>query len=166
MIKIPTSVLFFFPYGLKLRVHGIQEDIQLPLAPMPVLSRPQKDGEDRDFMMEFSMTTLYPKTSVLFINFRRTAAPLRLPCAITSDNLLRPCNDYKAQGQSRVQILARLIYLTDSSEDHFLAGLALRVKLCVLLKITMVNNLVDRGIDSWEEGPPKSSTFASYPLFK
>ncbi|KAG5237154.1 C2 domain-containing family protein [Salix suchowensis] len=89
---------------LKLRVHGTQEDIQLPLAPMPVLSRPQKDGEDRDFMMEFSM--------------------------ITQSN--------------------------DSSEDHFQAGLALRVKLCVLLKITMVNNLVDRGIDSWEEGPPKA----------
>ncbi|KAH8501006.1 hypothetical protein H0E87_016007 [Populus deltoides] len=41
---------------LNLRVHGIQVDNQLPLTPMPVLFRPQKVGEDRDYVLKFSMT--------------------------------------------------------------------------------------------------------------
>ncbi|CAK7326271.1 unnamed protein product [Dovyalis caffra] len=41
---------------LKLRMHGIQMDNQLPLTPMPVLFRPQKVGEDRDFILKFFMT--------------------------------------------------------------------------------------------------------------
>ncbi|KAJ6726583.1 hypothetical protein OIU79_004678 [Salix purpurea] len=40
---------------LKLRVHGIQVDNQLPLTPMPVLFRPQKVGEDRVYVLKFSM---------------------------------------------------------------------------------------------------------------
>ncbi|CAN1281796.1 Intermembrane lipid transfer protein vps13A [Linum perenne] len=40
----------------KLRMHGIQVDNQLPLAPMPVLFRPQKSGDEADYILKFSMT--------------------------------------------------------------------------------------------------------------
>ncbi|CAK9187594.1 unnamed protein product [Ilex paraguariensis] len=40
----------------KLRMHGIQVDNQLPLTPMPVLFRPQRVGEDIDYILKFSMT--------------------------------------------------------------------------------------------------------------
>lgn len=37
-------------------MHGIQVDNQLPLTPMPVLLRPQKSGEDNDYVLKFSVT--------------------------------------------------------------------------------------------------------------
>ncbi|CAL1397515.1 unnamed protein product [Linum trigynum] len=40
----------------KLRMHGIQVDNQLPLTPMPVLFRPQKTGDEADYILKFSMT--------------------------------------------------------------------------------------------------------------
>ncbi|CAI0626123.1 unnamed protein product [Linum tenue] len=40
----------------KLRIHGIQVDNQLPLTPMPVLFRPQKGGDEADYILKFSMT--------------------------------------------------------------------------------------------------------------
>ncbi|PON64877.1 Phosphatidylinositol-4, 5-bisphosphate phosphodiesterase gamma [Parasponia andersonii] len=40
----------------KLRMHGIQVDNQLPLTPMPVLFRPQKVGEETDYVLKFSVT--------------------------------------------------------------------------------------------------------------
>ncbi|KAL5782083.1 hypothetical protein ACOSP7_007112 [Xanthoceras sorbifolium] len=40
----------------KLRMHGIQVDNQLPLALMPVLFRPQKVGEETDYILKFSVT--------------------------------------------------------------------------------------------------------------
>ncbi|XP_065863891.1 uncharacterized protein [Euphorbia lathyris] len=40
----------------KLRMHGIQLDNQLPLTPMPVLFRPQKVGDEADYILKFSMT--------------------------------------------------------------------------------------------------------------
>ncbi|XP_059643008.1 uncharacterized protein LOC132284858 [Cornus florida] len=40
----------------KLRMRGIQVDNQLPLTPMPVLFRPQRIGEDTDYILKFSMT--------------------------------------------------------------------------------------------------------------
>lgn len=49
---------------------------------------------------------------------------------------------------------------TDSSEDHFQAGLALRVKVCILLKITMVNNLVTVELTHGKKDRPKAP--ASY----
>ena len=35
---------------------GIQVDNQLPLTPMPVLFRPQRVGDDTDYILKFSMT--------------------------------------------------------------------------------------------------------------
>ncbi|XP_062088676.1 intermembrane lipid transfer protein vps1301-like [Humulus lupulus] len=40
----------------KLRMHGIQVDNQLPLTPMPVLFRPQKVGDETDYILKFSVT--------------------------------------------------------------------------------------------------------------
>ncbi|KAK6930330.1 Vacuolar protein sorting-associated protein 13, DH-like domain [Dillenia turbinata] len=40
----------------KLRMQGIQLDNQLPLTPMPVLFRPQKIGEETDFILKLSVT--------------------------------------------------------------------------------------------------------------
>lgn len=40
----------------KLRMLGIQVDNQLPLTPMPVLFRPQRVGDDTDYILKFSMT--------------------------------------------------------------------------------------------------------------
>ncbi|CAN8243432.1 unnamed protein product, partial [Cochlearia groenlandica] len=40
----------------KLRMQGIQVDNQLPLAPMPVLFRPQKTGDTADYILKFSVT--------------------------------------------------------------------------------------------------------------
>ncbi|KAA8527969.1 hypothetical protein F0562_035162 [Nyssa sinensis] len=40
----------------KLRMHGIQIDNQLPLTPTPVLFRPQRVGEENDYILKFSMT--------------------------------------------------------------------------------------------------------------
>ncbi|CAE5959607.1 unnamed protein product [Arabidopsis arenosa] len=40
----------------KLRIQGIQVDNQLPLAPMPVLFRPQKTGDKADYILKFSVT--------------------------------------------------------------------------------------------------------------
>ncbi|KAK2971030.1 hypothetical protein RJ640_025804 [Escallonia rubra] len=44
------------PYRFKLRMYGIQIDNQLPLTPMPVLFRPQRLGEETDYILKFSMT--------------------------------------------------------------------------------------------------------------
>ncbi|XP_031738035.1 uncharacterized protein LOC101213129 isoform X1 [Cucumis sativus] len=41
---------------LKLRMSGIQIDNQLPLTPMPVLFRPQRIGDETDYILKFSMT--------------------------------------------------------------------------------------------------------------
>ncbi|KAH6757936.1 calcium-dependent lipid-binding family protein [Perilla frutescens var. hirtella] len=41
---------------LKMRMGGIQIDNQLPLTPMPVLFRPQRVGEDSDYILKLSMT--------------------------------------------------------------------------------------------------------------
>lgn len=49
----PSVVLDF---RFKLRMHGIQVDNQLPLTPMPVLFRPQKIGDETDYILKFSMT--------------------------------------------------------------------------------------------------------------
>lgn len=40
----------------KLRMRRIQVDNQLPLTPMPVLFRPQKSGEETEYILKFSMT--------------------------------------------------------------------------------------------------------------
>uniref|UniRef100_A0A1J3IH98 Putative vacuolar protein sorting-associated protein 13A n=1 Tax=Noccaea caerulescens TaxID=107243 RepID=A0A1J3IH98_NOCCA len=40
----------------KLRMQGIQVDNQLPLAPMPVLFRPQRTGDKADYILKFSVT--------------------------------------------------------------------------------------------------------------
>ncbi|KAL5541456.1 hypothetical protein UlMin_009166 [Ulmus minor] len=40
----------------KVRMHGIQVDSQLPLTPMPVLFRPQKVGEETDYVLKLSVT--------------------------------------------------------------------------------------------------------------
>ncbi|KAM1609645.1 hypothetical protein ACFXTN_020154 [Malus domestica] len=40
----------------KLRMRGIQLDNQLPLTPTPVLFRPQKVGEDTDYILKLSIT--------------------------------------------------------------------------------------------------------------
>ncbi|CAH2036004.1 unnamed protein product [Thlaspi arvense] len=40
----------------KLRMQGIQVDNQLPLAPMPVLFRPQRAGDKADYILKFSVT--------------------------------------------------------------------------------------------------------------
>ncbi|CAN7131404.1 unnamed protein product [Brassica rapa subsp. narinosa] len=40
----------------KLRMQGIQVDNQLPLAPMPVLFRPQRTGDKADNILKFSVT--------------------------------------------------------------------------------------------------------------
>ncbi|XP_038986983.1 uncharacterized protein LOC103722332 isoform X2 [Phoenix dactylifera] len=40
----------------KLRMHGIQVDNQLPFSPMPVLFRPQRMGDQLDYILKFSMT--------------------------------------------------------------------------------------------------------------
>lgn len=40
----------------KLRMRGIQVDNQLPLTPMPVLFRPQRVGEETDYILKFSFT--------------------------------------------------------------------------------------------------------------
>ncbi|XP_059444630.1 uncharacterized protein LOC132176414 [Corylus avellana] len=40
----------------KLRMRGIQVDNQLPLTPMPVLFRPQRVGEETDYILKFSLT--------------------------------------------------------------------------------------------------------------
>ena len=37
-------------------MHGVQVDNQLPLTPMPVLFRPQKVGEETDYVLKFSAT--------------------------------------------------------------------------------------------------------------
>lgn len=37
-------------------MQGIQVDNQLPLAPMPVLFRPQKTGDKADYILKFSVT--------------------------------------------------------------------------------------------------------------
>ncbi|KDP27978.1 hypothetical protein JCGZ_19058 [Jatropha curcas] len=57
------NVLLAYSTGLgsgfsrfKLRMHGIQVDNQLPLTPMPVLLRPQKVGDEADYILKFSMT--------------------------------------------------------------------------------------------------------------
>ncbi|KAK9139107.1 hypothetical protein Scep_008788 [Stephania cephalantha] len=41
---------------IKIRMHAIQVDNQLPLTPMPVLFRPQKVGEQADYIIKFSLT--------------------------------------------------------------------------------------------------------------
>uniref|UniRef100_A0A175YPS3 Uncharacterized protein n=1 Tax=Daucus carota subsp. sativus TaxID=79200 RepID=A0A175YPS3_DAUCS len=41
---------------LKLRMRGIQVDNQLPLTPTPVLFRPQRVGDETDYILKFSMT--------------------------------------------------------------------------------------------------------------
>jgi len=43
-------------YRFKLRMQGIQVDNQLPLAPMPVLFRPQRTGDKADYILKFSVT--------------------------------------------------------------------------------------------------------------
>uniref|UniRef100_A0A2P2MAB1 Intermembrane lipid transfer protein VPS13-like C-terminal domain-containing protein n=1 Tax=Rhizophora mucronata TaxID=61149 RepID=A0A2P2MAB1_RHIMU len=57
------SLLLAYSTGLgagisrfKLRMHGLQIDNQLPLTPMPVLFRPQRVGEEMDYILKFSMT--------------------------------------------------------------------------------------------------------------
>ncbi|KAK1380403.1 Calcium-dependent lipid-binding family protein [Heracleum sosnowskyi] len=40
---------------LKLRMRGIQVDNQLPLTPTPVLFRPQRVGDETDYVLKFSM---------------------------------------------------------------------------------------------------------------
>lgn len=35
---------------------GVQIDNQLPLTPMPVLFRPQRIGDETDYILKFSMT--------------------------------------------------------------------------------------------------------------
>ncbi|GAV71650.1 DUF946 domain-containing protein/DUF1162 domain-containing protein/Chorein_N domain-containing protein [Cephalotus follicularis] len=40
----------------KLRMRGLQVDNQLPLTPTPVLFRPQKVGEENDYILKISMT--------------------------------------------------------------------------------------------------------------
>lgn len=40
----------------KLRMRGIQLDNQLPLTPTPVLFRPQRIGDETDYILKFSMT--------------------------------------------------------------------------------------------------------------
>ncbi|KAJ4956285.1 hypothetical protein NE237_013068 [Protea cynaroides] len=40
----------------KLRMHAIQVDNQLPLTPMPVILRPQKVGEQIDYILKLSLT--------------------------------------------------------------------------------------------------------------
>lgn len=40
----------------KLRMRALQVDNQLPLTPMPVLFRPQRVGEDNDYILELSVT--------------------------------------------------------------------------------------------------------------
>ncbi|XVE82332.1 hypothetical protein DITRI_Ditri15bG0139900 [Diplodiscus trichospermus] len=40
----------------KLRMGGIQIDNQLPLTPTPVLFRPQKNGQERDYILKISLT--------------------------------------------------------------------------------------------------------------
>ncbi|OMO58553.1 hypothetical protein COLO4_34529 [Corchorus olitorius] len=42
----------------KLRMRGIQMDNQLPLTPTPVLFRPQRIGNERDYMLKISVTLL------------------------------------------------------------------------------------------------------------
>lgn len=37
-------------------MRGIQVDNQLPLTPMPVLFRPQRVGEENDYIFKFSLT--------------------------------------------------------------------------------------------------------------
>lgn len=37
-------------------MQGIQVDNQLPLAPMPVLFRPQRTGDKADYILKFSVT--------------------------------------------------------------------------------------------------------------
>ncbi|PIN00426.1 hypothetical protein CDL12_27074 [Handroanthus impetiginosus] len=41
---------------LKIRMGGIQVDNQLPLTPMPVLFRPQRIGEETDYMLKLTIT--------------------------------------------------------------------------------------------------------------
>ncbi|WOH07393.1 hypothetical protein DCAR_0726823 [Daucus carota subsp. sativus] len=41
---------------LKLRMRGIQVDNQLPLTPTPVLFRPQRVGDETDYILKFSIT--------------------------------------------------------------------------------------------------------------
>ncbi|CAI9119065.1 OLC1v1020728C1 [Oldenlandia corymbosa var. corymbosa] len=41
---------------LKIRMRGIQVDNQLPLTPMPVLFRPQRVGDENDYILKFSVT--------------------------------------------------------------------------------------------------------------
>ncbi|KAG2726780.1 hypothetical protein I3760_01G128300 [Carya illinoinensis] len=57
------NLLFAYSTGLgsgisrfKLRMRGIQVDNQLPLTPMPVLFRPQRVGEENDYIFKFSLT--------------------------------------------------------------------------------------------------------------
>ncbi|KAH7682946.1 Vacuolar protein sorting-associated protein 13 [Dioscorea alata] len=40
----------------KLRMQGIQVDNQLPFTPMPVLFRPQRVGDDMEYILKFSLT--------------------------------------------------------------------------------------------------------------
>ncbi|KAM3341348.1 putative protein isoform X1 [Capsicum galapagoense] len=41
---------------LKVRMRGIQVDNQLPLTPTPVLFRPQRVGQENDYVLKFSLT--------------------------------------------------------------------------------------------------------------
>lgn len=43
-------------HRFKLRMRGLQVDNQLPLTPMPVLFRPQRVGEENDYIFKFSLT--------------------------------------------------------------------------------------------------------------
>lgn len=47
---------FYLFYRFKLRMHGIQVDNQLPLTPTPVLFRPQKVGDETEYILKFSVT--------------------------------------------------------------------------------------------------------------
>jgi vacuolar protein sorting-associated protein 13A/C len=54
IIELSNFHIFFNRF--KLRMRGIQVDNQLPLTPMPVLFRPQRVGEETDYVLKFSLT--------------------------------------------------------------------------------------------------------------
>lgn len=58
VLKINELSNFFvlLCYRFKLRMNGIQVDNQLPLTLMPVLFRPQRVGEETEYILKFSVT--------------------------------------------------------------------------------------------------------------
>lgn len=55
-MRIERTPGFFIYDRFKMRMLGIQLDNQLPLTPMPVLFRPQKNTSQTDYILKLSVT--------------------------------------------------------------------------------------------------------------